>query len=179
MRLKSQDGTEHPAHRIVLSAARSSFFEALFSGSFQEGEKIGSGEPVEIAASAGAVAGLLDYVYGGEATVATADAVELLRLADAYGMPELVSVVEAGLLASLDSNSALQYLTEWSRIMTSKLHTACEDCVAADFEQCVAKESFLKLPEWQLAIFLQRDDLNVEREETVLQEPVRMAACFR
>ena len=41
--------------------------------------------------------------------------------------------------------------------------------MAADFEQCVAKESFLKLPEWQLAILLQRDDLNVAREETVLQ----------
>ena len=41
--------------------------------------------------------------------MALADAVELLRLADAYGLPHLVSVVEAHLLASLDSSSALQY----------------------------------------------------------------------
>ena len=90
--LKRQDGTEHHAHRLVLSAAGSAL-GALLSGRFREGEQIGAGEPVDLAASAGAVAAMLAYLYGGEPTVTASDAVELLRMADAYGLRHLAAPV--------------------------------------------------------------------------------------
>ena len=124
---------------------------------------------MEMAASAGAVAGLLDYVYGGEPTVASMDAVELLRLADAYELPHLATELETQLVASLDSTAALGLLRESSTLGTLKLQQACEDTVAADFQRCSQQASFLELPEWRLARLLKREDLEVQREEVVLQ----------
>ena len=65
-----------------------------------------------MSASSGVVGALLDYIYGGEPDVSSMDAVELLRLAGAYGLPCLAEAVEADLLASLDSRIALQLLQE-------------------------------------------------------------------
>ena len=166
--LKSQDGTEHRAHRNVLSAA-SSVLKALLSGAFQEGERIGAGEPVDLAASAGAVAGMLDYLYGGEPTVTPSDAVELLRMADAYGLRHLAAALEEELVASLDDASALQFLKQSATLVTPKLHDACEDHVASCFQTCVQHPTFLDLCASQIARLLKREDLNVSREEVVLQ----------
>ena len=166
--LKSTDGTEHRAHRNVLSAA-SSGLECLLSEGFREGEKISSGEAVEIAASAGAVAGLLDYIYGGEPLVDTAGAVELLRLADAYGLPHLAEAAEAELLSSLDNATALQILQQSSTLATLKLLESCEDHIAHQFETCMQEATFLELSASQLSRLLKRDDLEVKREEVVLQ----------
>ena len=165
--LKSQDGTEHRAHRNVLSAA-SPALKALLSGSFQEAESIGLGRPVYIAASAGVVNALVDYLYGGEPSVATTDGVELLRLADAYELPNLAAAAEAELVSSLDDAAALQFLQS-SHLLTLKLREACEDHVAQQFETCMQQATFLQLSASQLSRLLKRDDLGVKREEVVLQ----------
>lgn len=92
--IKSDDGREHFAHRNVLSAA-SQPLRALLSGPFNEGTQIQSGQPVHIAASGNVVSALIDHIYGGEPVITTADAMELLRLAGAYEMMELVSEIES------------------------------------------------------------------------------------
>ena len=168
MVLKSQDGKEYAAHRIIVSAS-SNALKALLSGGFKEGEQIDSGEPLSIAASSGTVAALLDYLYGGEPVVDMVDAVELLRLGDAYALTDLVAVVEAAILESLDSATALQILLHTSPVGTSKLHAACESHVADDFLACAQQASFVDLPAWQLARLLKREDLRVKREEAVLE----------
>ena len=166
--LKSQDGTEHRAHRSVLSAG-SCALQSLLSGAFCEGEQIGSGKPVEISASAGAVAGMLDYVYGGEPEVAAEDALELLRLADAYGLSDLAGAAESQLIASLNTSRALGFLRQASTLASSTLLEACEDQIAGDFEVCARQATFLDLSPAQLARMLHREDLQVTREEYVLE----------
>ena len=47
------------------------------------------GQAIEVAASDAAVSAFLDYVYGGQPAVSVDDSVELLRLADAYGLSSL------------------------------------------------------------------------------------------
>lgn len=166
--LKSQGGTEHRAHRSVLSSA-SCALRSLLSGGFCEGEQIGLGKPVEISASVGAVAGMLDYVYGGEPEVEAEDAIELLRLADAYGLSDLAGAVESQLVASLDSSRALGLLQQASSLASSTLLEACEDQIAGAFEICMRQASFLDLSPAQLARILHREDLQVMREEYVLE----------
>ena len=92
--LKSVDGIQHQAHRNVLSAA-SAAFKALLCAPFREVEQIRQGKPVEMAASGGVVSAFLDYLYGGEPEVTTMDAVEVLRLAGAYGLHLLAASVES------------------------------------------------------------------------------------
>ena len=162
--LKSIDGTQHPVHRNVLSAA-SAALKALLCAPFREAEQIRQGKPVEMAASGGVVSAFADYIYGGEPDVATVDAVELLRLAGAYGLPCLAEAVEADLKASLHSQLALQLLQESVIWGMPDLRLACEEQVAKDFQKCTLSEEFLRLTVRQLQRILQRKDLKISREE--------------
>ena len=166
--LKSIDGIEHSVHRSVLSAA-SAALKALLCAPFREAEQIRQGKPIEMAASSGVVGAFVDYIYGGEPDVATMDAVELLRLAGAYGLSCLAQAVEADLQASLDSQLALQLLQETVIWGMPDLRLACEEQVAKDFQQSVLTEDFLKLTAKQLQRILQREDLKVSREEVVVE----------
>ena len=174
--LKSIDGIEHPVHRNVLSAA-SAALKALLCAPFREAEQIRQGKPVEMAASGGVVGAFVDYIYGGEPDVATVHAVELLGLAGAYGLSCLAEAVEVELRASLDSQLALQLLQHTVIWGISDLRKACEEQVAKDFQQCTLRQDFLKLTAKQLQRILQRTDLNVSREEVVVEALLKWAKC--
>ena len=165
--LKSIDGIEHSAHRTVLSAA-SAALKALLCAPFREAEQIRQGKPVEMGASSGVVGALLDYIYGGEPDVATMDAVELLRLAGAYGLPCLA---EAGRsrFASFFGQWASATVAAGNCDLGNARLKACEEQVAKDFQQCTLREDFLKLTAKQLQRVLQREDLKVSREEVVVE----------
>ena len=166
--LKSVDGIQHQAHRNVLSAA-SAALKTLLCAPFREAEQIRQGQPIDIAASSGVVGAFLDYLYGGEPEVTSMDAVEVLRLAGAYGLPRLAASVESELRASLTSELALQLLPEALVLGLHDLQQACEEQIARDFEQCVLQEQFHQLNAKQLQRILQREDLNVSREEVVVE----------
>eukprot|EP00438_Fugacium_kawagutii_P002600 Skav201320 [mRNA] locus=scaffold500:32113:35833:- [translate_table: standard] len=107
--IKSDDGREHFAHRNVLSAA-SKPMKNLLSGDFIEGTQMKSGQPVHIAASGNVVSAMIDHIYGGEPVISTSDAMELLRLAGAYHMTDLVSEIESA------SGTRGRYVTECGKI---------------------------------------------------------------
>ena len=177
--LKSADGIQHQAHRNVLSAA-SAAFKALLCAPFREVEQIRQGKPVEMAASGGVVSAFLDYLYGGEPEVTTMDAVEVLRLAGAYGLHLLAASVESDLRAlSLTSQLALQLLPETVVLGLHELQQACEEQIACDFQQCALQDDFQKLSAKQLQRILQREDLNVSREELVAEALFRWSKPSR
>ena len=164
--LKSSDGTVHRAHMVVLSTA-SKFFETLLGGPFLEAKRVQEKKPVNIAASKEAVTALLDYIYDGHPEVPVEVALELLQLADAWGLPKLLGAIEAGILASLDSSVALQVLQEAHGL--DSLRIVCEDKVAEEFEACSQHPEFGKLSASQLAQLLKREDLAVSCEEAVVR----------
>ena len=106
---------------------------------------------------------LLDYIYDGHPEVPVEVALELLQLADAWGLPKLLGAIEAGILASLDSSVALQVLQEAHGL--DSLRIVCEDKVAEEFEACSQHPEFGKLSASQLAQLLKREDLAVSCEE--------------
>eukprot|EP00435_Cladocopium_sp_Y103_P055640 s164_g18.t1 len=163
--LRSHDDAEHRAHAAVLSAA-SAFFKNLLGGSFLEAERVQQKQPVEIAASKEAVCALLDYIYDGQPEVPVEVGLELLRLAEAYDLPKLAGVIEAGILACVDSSAALQVLQEVHGLHS--LRAACEDKVVQDFETCSKHPDFGKLSASQLVRILRREDLAISREEEVV-----------
>ena len=163
--LKSRDGTKHPAHRAVLSAA-SVYFKILLGGSFQEAERVRQKEVVEIDASEAALSAVLDYIYDGQPEVPAEVGLELLGLADRWDLPKFAGAIEAGILASLDHSVALQVLQKGHGFHS--LRSACEDKVAEDFETCSKHPDFGKLSARQLARILRREDLGISREEDVV-----------
>ena len=164
--LKSHDGTEHRAHTAVLSAA-SVFFKNLLGGSFLEAERVQQKQPVEIAASKAALSALLDYIYDGQPEVPVEVGLEVLRLAEAYDLPQLARAIEAGIRACLDSSVALQVLPEAHGLHS--LRAKCEEKVVKAFETCSQHPDFGKLSATQLARILKREDLGVSREEAVVK----------
>ena len=166
--LKSIDGIEYSVHRNVLSAA-SAVLKKLLCAPFLEAEQIRQGKPIEFPASGGVVGAFVDYIYGGEPDVATTDVVELLRLASAYDLPCLAEAVESDLQACLDSQLALRLLQESVIRGQTDLRLACEKRIAQDFQQCMVREEFLKLTGRQLQRIIQREDLNISREEVVVE----------
>ena len=168
--MKSRDGTEHRAHSLVLSAA-STFLKNLLAGPFLEADQVRQGKPVEIAASEAAVTALLDYLYGGQPEVQLEDSLELLRLADAYDLPELAAAIEAGLRSSFSTTSVASVLKLLQQTQTQGLYdlqAACEDQVAASFESSIQHPEFLELSPSQLTNLLLRKDLLVSREDVIL-----------
>lgn len=170
--MKSRDGGEHRAHAALLCAA-SSFFDSLLGGSFLEADQVQQGRPVEIDASDAAVSALLDFIYGAEPEVPVEDSIELLRLADAYHLPNLAAATEARLRASLDScqeniaDIALKLLQHTQGLHSLK--AACEEKVALNFAACVQHPNFVKLSATHLGRILESSDLTVKREEEVLK----------
>ena len=166
--LKSIDGIEYSVHRNVLSAA-SAVLKALLCAPFREAEQIRQGKPIEFPASGGVVSAFVDYIYGGEPDVATTDVVELLSLASKYELPCLAGAVESDLQSCLDSQLALRLLQESVIRGQPDLRLACEKQIAQNFQQCMVREEFLKLTGRQLQRIIQREDLNVSREEVVVE----------
>ena len=167
--LRSREGREHGAHGAVLCAA-STFFDTLLSGSFQEATQVQQGQPVQLDASEAALDGLLDYIYGGQPEIPAEDSIELLRLADAYELPQLATAIEAGLTASLDEGPIDIAVTVLQQ--TQGLHSLkalCEAKVAQNFGLYMQHPNFLKLTGAQLARIVERADVNVAREEEVLK----------
>ena len=173
--LKSIDGREHPVHRNILSAA-SSALKALLCAPFREAEQIREGKPIEIAASGGVVEAFVDYLYGGEPDVASMDALELIRLARAYGLSQLAMVVEHDLCASLNSSLALRILHDDEMLgLSHRLRQSCEEQLAKDFQSFTLLPDFLQLNAMQLQRILKREDLKVEREEDVVEGLLKWA----
>ena len=170
--LKSVDGTLHPAHRNVLSAA-SDALKTWLCAPFREAEEIRQGNPVQMTASSRVVDAFLDYLYGGDPEVASTDAMELLRLACRYELPRLSASLASDLRASLDSKLALQLLPEAQVFGLDELRQACEEHIAHDFQQCALQQDFLELSAPQLQRILQRRDLKVSREETIVEGLLR------
>eukprot|EP00438_Fugacium_kawagutii_P020825 Skav200762 [mRNA] locus=scaffold2001:150581:152305:- [translate_table: standard] len=167
--LKSRSGTEHKAHKAVVCAASVDLRNMLL-GSFAEAHQVRQGQPVQIAASDAVVFALLEYIYGGQLQVELEDSLELLRLADAYGFPELTATIEAGLCTALQNASvatALKVLRHARDL--HELTAKCEKKVATDFETCINMDDFLELSAGQLGRILRREDLHVSREEVVVQ----------
>ena len=92
-----------------------------------EAERKQQKQPVEITASKEAVSALLDYIYDGQPEVPVEVALELLRLAGAYDLPQLAGAIEAGICACLDSSVALQVLPEAYGLHS--LRAECEEKV--------------------------------------------------
>ena len=92
------------------------------------------------------------------------------KLAGAYGLSILAAEIASAWRASLDGASALKLLPQiWSHDELDDLTLLCEEQLVHNFSECAELEDFAHLTHEQLGRLLQSSDLNVTREEAVLQ----------
>eukprot|EP01062_Namystynia_karyoxenos_P060188 TRINITY_DN51710_c0_g1_i1.p1 TRINITY_DN51710_c0_g1~~TRINITY_DN51710_c0_g1_i1.p1 ORF type:complete len:433 (+),score=144.19 TRINITY_DN51710_c0_g1_i1:80-1300(+) len=133
------DGTELPAHRIVL-ATRSPVFAATFTGAFEEARSC----RLEIEADAAVARALLQYIYTGRAAVTGATALGLYLLADKYGFAALRAACFRHMFQHLNAANVCE-------VFRATQHPALADACARyfgrlDVESVAAQRSFSELP---------------------------------
>lgn len=134
---------------------------------------------MEMDCSGDVLTAFLDYLYGGVLDVTIADAVELLNVAKSYGLSTFAKALESELRASLDSSNALEVLLQIQNLGAKDLRQACEEHIAQNFESCIQRSGFVHLTAKQLQRLLERDDLQVSREEVVVQGLLHWSSAAR
>lgn len=175
--LVSADGTEFPVHRLIL-ASGSDELGALVNGQFAEGDQVRKGEPVKVEVPSNVLLAVLEFIYGAEPVITIETGLELLPVAHRLGLMRLVELLEPAIGPSLQPWSVATSLILSQDLGLRQLHTRCELFLANNLEECSKAESFGKLSAAQLGRILRREDLKVDREETVLEAVLRWHQCM-
>eukprot|EP00435_Cladocopium_sp_Y103_P002068 s4309_g1.t1 len=165
--LVSADGTEFPVHRLIL-ASGSDELGALVNGQFAEGDQVRKGEPVKVEVPSNVLLAVLDFIYGAEPVITIETGLDLLPVAHRLGLMHLVELLEPAIGPSLQPWSVGTSLILSQDLGLRQLHTR-----AVAKKHHLEAESFGKLSAAQLGRILRREDLKVDREETVLEAVLR------
>ena len=127
------DGEEITAHSCVLAHA-SDYFRRLFEGPWNK-------ETVHVDVPAGAMRGLLSYLYIGETDtdVLSRYPTEVLRLSQQYYLPDLQATVDAQLARDVDIDRLKDLLLLSDRYGATRLMRACLDLVCSNKATALAR----------------------------------------
>ncbi|XP_075870673.1 kelch-like protein 6 isoform X1 [Nelusetta ayraudi] len=122
---------------------------------------------------------LLEYTYTSQAHLTHSNVQQILEAACQFQFLRVVDAC-AGFLSKslhLDSCIGILNLAESHVLTTLKTHT--EEYITSHFSQVAKQQDFLELPSDSLETVLQRDDLEVNREECVFQALMRWVRAAR
>ncbi|GAV08095.1 hypothetical protein RvY_17837 [Ramazzottius varieornatus] len=126
--LVSSEGTEHPVHKVVLSAA-SPVFCRMFSSNLEEC-KTGRCEIPDI--DDATLTGLVRYMYLGCLECVKEDAKKLLAAADKYQVLDLKNHCQNVLIDNLNMDNVVDLLFFAQQMVTAELKQAALRYMAAD-----------------------------------------------
>jgi len=139
--LVCSDGERVPAHKVILGA-RSPYFRAMFRSNMIEVER----KEVHLEEVRRPVLfALLNFIYGDRTDFDTSISVDLLRLADQYGVSSLIPHCEEVVINSLSVTTVLDVLRLCIHFPSIK--AGCIDFIAQNFGQMMSLEEFSQLPE--------------------------------
>ncbi|XP_031561493.1 kelch-like protein 28 [Actinia tenebrosa] len=153
-----------PANKIVLAAA-SPYFFGLFTNDLLE--KTSNVIKIE-ALSASMIQQVLHYMYTGEVIIEFSNAKEIIMAADYLMMQSLKSLASSVLLENLSSHNCIDLFGFGVKYSCMDLVTRASDCMLEKFENASLSEYFKELDFTGLESLISEDDLEVEREEHVL-----------
>ena len=198
VRVEGVDGerTFH-AHRLILSAS-STYFRSLFSNAWTPTADLASASAATASSSSPTASSsevamrveeevahaalVLEFLYGREIELDLTCAHPLLRLAGYYGIDALgnlcVDYLERVLHPEPTRCFALFSSGAGGTSMPAdpKLLALCTEVIARSFADVAQHEAFLNCSVELLVAVLERDDLAVEREESVMHALVRWLA---
>lgn len=160
----SVEGQIFPANKIVLAAA-SPYFFGLFSSDLLE--RTSSVIKIE-ALSSSMIQNVLNYMYSGEIIIDFSNAKEIIMAADYLIMPSLKSLASSVLLENLSSHNCIDLNVFGVRYSCMDLIERASECMLEKFENASLSEYFKQLDFLTLESLIREDDLEVEREEHVL-----------
>ncbi|XP_038049351.1 kelch-like protein 12 [Patiria miniata] len=159
------EGTEFPAHRVILAAC-SPYFCAMFTNEMSESAK----PSVELQGlKASAMEILLQFIYTEEVAVTVENVQELLPSACLLQLKGVEDACCAFLTKQLDPSNCLGIAKFAESHACVELQNAAEGYCSCYFTQVVTHEEYLALDADEVAKLIQRDNLEVESEEPLYQ----------
>ena len=159
------DGGEFPAHKGVL-AANSSFFLAMFTADMLEKDKASASLRI---ISAAAMESLLEFMYTGQIQIHVDNVFELLE-ASSFLFVEKVKKACCQFLESIvDKENCFAILSIAHAFSCNGLIQTVIQYVNRKFNELAKTENFLKLPKEEIIKFLSSDDIQIDKEEQLLE----------
>jgi hypothetical protein len=113
----------------------------------------------------------LCYIYGAETNLEPQHAPQTLHFAHVYGVHSFAAAVARSFREHLTPALALKTVVECEVLGHEQLQLLeeCEQHIAKHFEECVKDNAFVQLLATHLAQLVRNPDLEVSREEVVLE----------
>ncbi|KAL0978173.1 hypothetical protein UPYG_G00167010 [Umbra pygmaea] len=163
------EGISFPCHRVVLSAF-SPYFRVMFTCGLRE---CSTREVFLRDTPADSLALLLNYMYCSELPLNNANVQGVSVAAFLLQMDEVFNQCQSHMKDNMDSSNCLGVYYYARDLGAEELADYAQRYLRAHFVQVCMSEEILELEAHQLGALLSSDDLNVSREETILDAVLR------
>lgn len=165
----ADSGQVFPCHRALL-AARSSYFQVMFTADMRERSK----SVVTLRGVDRAVLGaLLDYVYGARVRITESNVQSLLEAADLLQFAAVKRACEEFLIRLLDVDNCLGMRTFAELHLCAQLEREACRVMLGRFTELIEQEEFLEVGHEELRSVLAAQGLTVQREDVLVDAVVR------
>ncbi|XP_077357735.1 kelch-like protein 40a [Festucalex cinctus] len=162
--LKVKD-KEFPCHRLVL-AASSPFFKAMFLSDLEEGK---TRDIILKDVEPGTMGMILRYIYTSDIDLTEQNVQDIFMVANMYQIPSIFSVCVSYLQEKLVLGNCLAIFRLGLLLDCPRLTLTAQEFICERYPVVIRDQDFLQLAAAELALIINSDALNVEREELVFE----------
>ncbi|XP_052004881.1 kelch-like protein 23 isoform X2 [Xyrauchen texanus] len=170
--LQCSSGEVFHCHKAVLSA-RSSYFRVMFTLDMRERIK----DIINLPCIDGEILGaLVNYVYTSKVSITQSNVQSLLETADLLQFSSLKNACENFLMRVLDVDNCIGMQSFAELHVCPALEREARRVILGRFEELKHQEEFLEMDLQKLMVILATENLNIRKDETLLEAVVRWVA---
>ncbi|XP_061695426.1 kelch-like protein 40a isoform X2 [Syngnathoides biaculeatus] len=162
--LKVQD-KDFPCHRLVL-AASSPFFKAMFLSDLEESK---ARDVVLNDVEPGTMGIILRCLYTSDINLTEQNVQDIFMVSNMYQIPSIFSVCVSYLQEKLVLGNCLAIFRLGLLLDCPRLASTAQEFICERYQVVIRDQDFLQLTATELALIINSDALNVEREELVFE----------
>ena len=150
------EGAKFPAHRVVLAAAAPDYFQAMFTGGFQENKM--SQITLNDTSSQGLKC-VLDAIYTAELSFSEENVCDVLAVASQLQLNEIVEYSKKFLIGNISAQNCLTFLAVAEKFDLQEVVGVCNKFVLENFDAVSQLPKFTDISKEQLCNYLSDDRL--------------------
>ncbi|XP_043934480.1 kelch repeat and BTB domain-containing protein 12 [Protopterus annectens] len=163
------EGEQFPCHRLVLSSF-SPYFKAMFTCGLQECNKK---EVILYETTAESVSVILNYMYSSDLHFTNSSVQGIAVTAYLFQMEDIFTACQRYMVDHMDASNCIGIYYFAVQLGAEELSSLAKKYLYRHFAEVCLQEEILEVEVHQLLSLIQSDDLNVSREESILDLVLR------